>query len=271
MAKFKALEVVKSIHNDTVVLVLDGIPNGYKSFCGVKLHGSSGFTSGKYSEVWSESSFTSLSNPPKEDQPEPVAEQFEVGDEVESIEYPFNGRGFVVPLEDDKFGGLYPVAVRLNGWTEVIQYTKDGRGTIGGDVSLRKLPKTLTNIGAEPIVIQKGEPFKVGDPVKDDTIGMGVVCEVYDNPVIVDFEKGRRSYTIDGRYAKSAPITLSKVERWIPKVGEVYLFRDHNNYTWIADLLEEIVSNGYGVASGTYLMCRPFSLDLVGKTENPEY
>ena len=57
--------------------------------------------------------------------------------------------------------------------------------------------------------------------------------------------------------------------KWEPKEGEVCLFR-YNRGHWVADRFERIVSDGrFETSTDWFDQCRPFSIDLIGTTDNP--
>lgn len=59
--------------------------------------------------------------------------------------------------------------------------------------------------------------------------------------------------------------------KFIPKEGEVCLFRDKDETTWVADRLCSIDNREYFVCQFTHWkQCRPFSLELIGTTDNPQ-
>ena len=104
----------------------------------------------------------------------------------------------------------------------------------------------------------KKDIFKVGDSVYCLIYGWGIVSAIDkcgDFPVDVDFkDESNVGYTTDGRYFANAKRTLSftkytlqgfsqKRPIELPEVGELCLFRDSDNYSWIVKKFLRYVPN----------------------------
>lgn len=120
--------------------------------------------------------------------------------------------------------------------------------------------------------------------------GRGIVESIAEGhctlPVEVRFDSGKSSYTLDRRWCPSHPPTLSDAPyeihitvnrdrpNWEPKPGEVVLVRDSDEERWIADIYEEFCAENYAHKYKTFYshwaQCRPFDVNLIGKTDNYE-
>jgi hypothetical protein len=119
---------------------------------------------------------------------------FKKGDKVKCVLY---GKGRVSHIGTcDK----YPLAVEFNKVGTTTNYTMDGR--IFDD--------------ANPTLKHRAQKFKVGDRVKTDVWGEGVVEEIGKDcyPIIVKFdaEEFEKTFTKDGRLYEGLPISLKKVK-----------------------------------------------------------
>jgi hypothetical protein len=120
---------------------------------------------------------------------------FKKGDKVKCVLY---GKGRVSHIGTcDK----YPLAVEFNKVGTTTNYTMDGR--IFDD--------------ANPTLKHRTQKFKVGDRVKTDVWGEGVVTGIEktsDLPIAVKFDLriGCCHFTSDGRFIKHYPISLKKIK-----------------------------------------------------------
>ena len=121
---------------------------------------------------------------------------FKVGDKVKCVLY---GKGRVRNISACI---KYPLDVEFDSSDTVTSYTMDGR----------------VFLDANPTLKHRTPKFKVGDRVKTDVWGEGVVdviCESSDHPIMVEFELEdyQKTFTKDGRFENGLPISLKKIKK----------------------------------------------------------
>ena len=166
----------------------------------------------------------------------------------------FKGSIGIVKTVDCKLGGeAYPILVDYGNKSTRV-YTADGRYTTREDPSLTPIDQPATKLTEW----QRNElKNNFMSNYKYASEGMDWNSLADDNISFIE-----------------SVLSQPEPKMWTPKEGEMCLFRDYDETTWIADVfvgMNDPVST-YPYCSKTenvWRRCRPFSLELIGTTDNP--